>query len=210
LEDLAVVVSERRESRPLSPQEATSHLAGLCALVPHGPVLPLRFGTAAVDEDAARAAVFALDVAVLRGHLNRLDGMAEMHVRLEFDEDVALQAVYDGRSFQGGGVDLVGSIWRGELIAREIVAWRRGQADELLAPVSALAREVALLDEREHTEEHRAFLVPLNQVETVRATIAAIAGPAATCTGPLPAFNFLDAPRRHMRSEDPPASRWGW
>ncbi|TWP50478.1 hypothetical protein FKR81_20095 [Lentzea tibetensis] len=211
LEDLAVVVSDRRADRALTEEEATAHLAWLCALVPNGPVLPLRFGTTAVDTDAARAAVLALSVPVLRGHLNRLDGLAEMHVRVAFDEDAALRAVYDEREFsRGGGTDLTGTIRQGEVIARKIVAWRRGQADGLLAPASAMAREVALLDAAEHTEEHRALLVSLGEVEAVRAAVAAIDGVTATCTGPLPAFNFLGAPPERTRFELQPTSRWGW
>lgn len=207
VEDLAVVVSDRWEDRALTEQEATAHLAGLCALLPGGPVLPLRIGTTAVDETAARTAVLALAVPVLREHLNRLEGVAEMHVRLAFEEDAALRAVYDEGAFGGGNADMATIIAQGEQIARKIVAWRRDRADALLAPVSAAARSVALLDAAEHTEEHRAFLVPLDQVEVVRAAVAAISGVMATCTGPLPAFHFLDLTPQPAGQ---PASRWGW
>lgn len=203
LEDLAVVVSDRRDDRALTEQETVAHLAGLCALLAGGPVLPLRIGTAAVDEAAARAAVLALTPQSLRHHLDQLDGMAEMHVRLVFDEDAALRAVYEKGAFTGRGADVVA---QGELIAREVVAWRRNQADALLAPVAATARAVALLDAPEHTEELRAYLVPLAQVEAVRAAVVAADGVTATCTGPLPAFHFLG----HSQPEDRPASRWGW
>lgn len=208
LEDLAVVVSDRWESSALTDQEATAHLAGLCALLPAGPVLPLRIGTTAVDEAAARAAVHAFHVPALRDHLDQLDGMAEMHVRLVFEEDTALRAVYEEGAFTGSGGDLTATIARGEQIARQVVAWRRKQADALLAPVAATARAVALLDAAEHTEEHRAFLVPLDQAETVRAAVAALDGVTATCTGPLPAFHFLDLPSR--QSDPASTSRWGW
>ncbi|MDT7782918.1 MAG: hypothetical protein QOF58_1337 [Pseudonocardiales bacterium] len=200
LEDLAVVVSDRVESRALTDQEATAHLAGLCALLPGGPVLPLRIGTTAVDEAAARAAVLAFSVPVLRRHLDELDGLAELHVRLVFDEDTALNAVYQEGAYLGA--DLAFTIARGERIARDVVVWRRKRADVLLAPVEA--RAVALLDAGEPTEELRAFLVPLDQVEAVRAAVAALEGVTATCTGPLPAFHFLDL------SPSQPASRWGW
>ena len=52
LDEHAVVVSDRRDDHGLTEQEATAHLAGLCALLPGGPVLPLRIGTTAVDEVA--------------------------------------------------------------------------------------------------------------------------------------------------------------
>jgi hypothetical protein len=210
LEEVAVVVSERPEERVLTEQEAVAHLAGLCALLPGGPVVPLRIGTTAVDETAARAAVQALSVPVVRDRLTRLDGVAEVHVRLVFDEDTALRAIHDESGFTGGGVDLATTIAQGEKIARQIVAWRQNQADGLLAPVSAAARAVALLDPPVHTEEHRAFLVPLGAVEAVRDVVAALEGVTAICTGPLPAFHFLDLATQQPQHQAPPASRWGW
>ncbi|MEU0877134.1 GvpL/GvpF family gas vesicle protein [Lentzea sp. NPDC005914] len=201
VDDLAVVVSDHHSE--LTEQDATANLAGLCALLLAGPVLPLRIGTVAVDEEAARAAVLALTVPALRAHLERLDGLAEMHVRLAFDEETALRAVFDEGAFTGGGRDLASTIGRGEQIAQAVAAWRGKQADALLAPVSALSRSVAMLDAREHTEDLRAFLVPLDQAEAVRTAVAGFDGVVATCTGPLPAFHFLDlAPQ--------PVSRWGW
>ncbi|WP_086664735.1 GvpL/GvpF family gas vesicle protein [Lentzea kentuckyensis] len=213
LDENAVVVSARPADHGLTEQEATAHLAALCALLPGGPVLPLRIGTTAVDEAAARAAVLALGPSVLRHNLERLDGVAEMHVRLVFDEDTALRAVHTKGTFTGRGGDLTSTIAQGELIAREIVAWREKQADVILAPVSALARSVAVATAPEHTEEVRAFLVPLDRVEAVRNAVAGLgdADAVATCTGPLPAFHFLDlAPRNAQRNEDRPTSRWGW
>jgi hypothetical protein len=210
LEDVAVVVSEHPDGRVLTEQEAVDDLAGLCALVPDGPVVPLRIGTTAVDETAARAAVHALSVPVVRDRLNQLDGVAEMHVRLVFDEDTALRAIHDESGFTGSGADLAATVAQGERIARQIVAWRRNQADGMLAPASAVALAVALLDPPAHTEEHRAFLVPLGKVETVRDVVAALNGVTATCTGPLPAFHFLDLAPRHPRHQGERASRWGW
>ncbi len=202
LEDLAVVVSERLGA--LNDQEATAQLAELCALLPDGPVLPLRIGTTAVDESAARAAVLAFGLPVLRRHLDHLAGAAEMHVRLVFDEDAALRAVY--REGMLAGADLTATIARGEQIARDVAAWRRNQADVLLAPVAATARAVVLLDAGEPTEDLRAYLVPLDQVEAVRAAVAALDGVTTACTGPLPAFHFIDL----TAQASPAASRWGW
>ena len=211
LDEHAVVVSDRRADHGLTEQEATDHLAGLCALLPSGPVLPLRIGTTAVDEAAARAAVVALGASVLRHNLERLDGVAEMHVRLVFDEDTALRAVHAKGTFTGGGGDLTSTIAQGEQIAREIVAWRRNQVDSMLAPVTAMARSVALVDGPEHTEEIRAFLVRLDRVEAVRNAVTGLGDVVATCAGPLPAFHFLEMAPHIAQREDPrPASRWGW
>ncbi|MDX3661731.1 GvpL/GvpF family gas vesicle protein [Streptomyces sp. ID05-26A] len=210
VEGLAVVVSEVESGRAPTEQEATTSLAGLCALVPTGPVLPLRIGTAAPDEPSARAAALALTVPVLQGHLDRLDGLAEMHVHLVFDEEVALREVYDEVALTSRNTDMAAIVAQGEQIARKIVAWRRVQADALLAPVTALAREVALIDASGHTEERRAFLVPLEQVEDVRAAVSAVESVTATCVGPLPAFHFLGPATPLARQDSRPTSRWGW
>jgi hypothetical protein len=210
LEDLAVVVSDRGEERALTEQEAVAHLSALCALLPGGPVLPMRIGTTAVDGAAARAAVHALVLSTLRDHLSQLDGMAEMHVRLVFEEGAALRAVHDKGTLTGGGGDLASTIAQGERIAREIEWWRRNQADVLLAPIAEMARAVALLDSSDHTEEHRAFVVRLDEAETVRAAVSALGTSdniTSSCIGPLPAFHFFDlATQRGNQS----TSRWGW
>ena len=79
---LAVVVADlRADSR--ADVDAVSHLDVLCELVCTGPVLPLRFGTVAPDDDAVRAEVLR---AGLAPQLDRLDGLVEVRVQLEFDE----------------------------------------------------------------------------------------------------------------------------
>lgn len=75
-EGLAVVVADVRG-------DAVSHLDVLCELVRTGPLLPLRFGTVAPDDDAVRAEVLR---AGLASQLDRLDGLVEVRVQLEFDE----------------------------------------------------------------------------------------------------------------------------
>ncbi|RSM39499.1 gas vesicle protein GvpFL [Amycolatopsis balhimycina DSM 5908] len=80
-EDLAMVVGEA----PAQPDPAV-HLAVVSALVEGGPVLPVRFGTVAEDEDAVRADVLAPAAGTYRADLDRLDGLAEVHVCLRFTE----------------------------------------------------------------------------------------------------------------------------
>jgi hypothetical protein len=214
LDDLAVAVSEAADDAAFTQQEAAGHLVALGALVVTGPVLPLRVGTTAPDEEAARAAVAALGLPVLRGHLDRLDGLAEVHVQVAFDEEAALRAVFDEaddqRALLGGGSDLASNIRHGELIAEKLVAWRRRRADELLAPMAALARRTTRAEGPAGTEEHRAYLVPLDQVETVRALVAELRDLPARFTGPLPAYSFLDTEPEPDSFQAQPASRWGW
>ena len=205
-QDLAVVVSDWRAP---TRQDALAHLAMLSELVLAGPVVPLRFGTTATDEDAVRADVLAASADRLRGHLDRLDGVVELHAYLRFDEDEALQAVFDEHrsEWHGGGGNLSTRIRLGEWVAQHLVAWRHARSDALLAPVTAAARAEARLPDRDHTEERRAFLLSHEEVGPARAAIGALkalAGVDAECVGPLPAYNFLTEPAETT------SSRWGW
>lgn len=206
-QDLAMVVSGTGAP---TQQDALAHLEMLSQLVLSGPVVPLRFGTTADSEDTVRDEVLAGTAASLRAHLDRLDGVVELHAYLRFDEDEALRAVHEERRPEwrsGGGLDLSTRIRLGEQVANELVTWRRSRSDALLAPVAAVAREQVRLPDREHAEERRALLVPVEEIDTARATITALRGTAgvdATCVGPLPAYNFL------TEQAETSGSRWGW
>jgi hypothetical protein len=118
----------------------------------------------------------------------------------------------DQQALLHGGADLASNIRHGELIAHRLVAWRRRQADELLAPVAALAERTAPVADFVDTEERRAYLVPLDRVEAARALVTGLRTVRAVFTGPLPAYSFLDA--APPAEPDPFAarstSRWGW
>ena len=207
-QDLAAVVSETHTP---TQQDALAHLQMLSELVVVGPVVPLKFGTTATDEEAVRAEVLMASAPRLRSHLDRLTGLVELHAYLRFNEDEALQAVYDEHQPEwrgASGRNLSTNIHLGEQVATHLVAWRRTRSDALLGPVSAAARDQVQLPDQDNMVERRAFLLPHKEVEPARAAITAlahIAGVAAECVGPLPAYNFLS------EAENKPAtSRWGW
>jgi hypothetical protein len=218
-EDLAAVVSEPSSDGRLTDGDAESYLGMLCALVRGGPVVPLRFGTVAATEQAVRTDVLAPSAAELRRYLERLDGLAECHVYLRFDEAAALRAVFDetphARNNDVRGADLHERIRAGEMIAGHITTWRRAMSKKLLQPLSARAIEAVALPEREPTEERWAFLIPLSEVETARGAVREIAARAAVLAdfvGPLPAYSFLAPPVPAGRAAELPRShtRWGW
>ncbi|MFD2415126.1 GvpL/GvpF family gas vesicle protein [Amycolatopsis pigmentata] len=209
--DLAAIVSELPRGAGVTGENALVQLGLLSGLVLDGPVVPLRFGAVAEDEDAVRAEVLAPTAGLLRAHLDRLDGMAEVHVYLKFDHDAALRAIFEeGETRPYAGLDLAARVRQGEQIGRRLVGWRRRRSDALLEPVSALAHAQAELDQDDHLTERRAFLVPLTRLETFRATTAELGGHEAVAVeyvGPLPAYNFLDV---ETPAASAPASRWGW
>jgi hypothetical protein len=200
-QDLAMIVSDWR---PPTPRDAVAHLELLSGLVVDGPVVPMRYGITATGEEAVRADVLAATAPRLRGHLDRLDGLVEVQAYLRFNEDDALQAMFDEHASDGGPTTRLSL---GEQVAAHLVTWRRARSAALLAPVAAAAHDQVPLPDREHTEERRAFLLPHREVAPARAAITALrhlAGVEAECVGPLPAYNFLTEP-----AETAP-SRWGW
>jgi hypothetical protein len=202
-QDLAAIVSE---SGAPTRENALSHLEMLSELVVAGPVVPVKFGTTTDSEDTVREEVLARSAPALRAHLERLDGLVEVHAYLRFDEEEALRAVFaeSQDSWSAGSVDLSARIHLGERVAGLLVAWRRARVDELLAPVAAVARAQVSLPDREHTEERRAFLLPLKEIDMAKAVLAAA---AAEYVGPLPAYNFLTEPATAPTAT---TSRWGW
>lgn len=215
--DLAVVVSERTGEHGLHQVDALAHLEMLSRLVLDGPVVPLRFGTTAEDDDTVRTDVLAKSATRLHQHLDRLDGTVELHAYLTFDETTALRAVFDDNPTgwqSGGNLDLTARIRLGEQVAHRLTDWRRARSRELLGPVTAVARAQVCLTEHEHPEERHAFLTPTDQIDTVRAAIADLStgtGVDARCVGPLPAYSFLTEPARPRATADrASASRWGW
>jgi hypothetical protein len=215
--DLAMVVSEPQTGEHSPGQRnAMAHLAMLSRLVLDGPVVPLRFGTTAVDDDTVRTEVLARSATTLREHLDRLDGAVEVHAYLRFDESAALRAVFDENraGWRTGNVDLATRIRLGERVAHHVVAWRRARSQVLLAPVAAVARAQVSLPECEYTEQRHAFLVPTGELDTARAAIADLTNVPdldAECVGPLPGYSFLAEPTEpHPKTGHSPTSRWGW
>jgi hypothetical protein len=90
--DLAVVVSELPDGQQLTSADAMPHFELLCALVAHGPVVPLVFGTVAADEDAVRSDVLPPVTSQVREQLDRLEDVVELHVYLRFQGDTVLTA----------------------------------------------------------------------------------------------------------------------
>ncbi|MEU4252107.1 GvpL/GvpF family gas vesicle protein [Amycolatopsis sp. NPDC026612] len=157
-EDLAMVVGEA----PADPDPA-AHLAVVSALVEGGPVLPVRFGTVAEDEDAVRTEVLAPAADTYRTDLDRLDGLAEVHVCLRFTGP--------------------GSPWRAarsDVLLAE-VADRAHDSVALPAGESADERWAFLVG-----------LGDLLIVRDAVAGLGRSGGVQADWLGPLPAYSFLD------------------
>ncbi len=157
-EDLAVVVGDV----PAEPDPA-GHLAVLSTLVTDGPVLPVRFGTVAEDEEAIRTQVLAPSADAYRAELARLDGLTEVHVCLRFGTG--------GQAWRAARPDqLLADVVRR---ARDSTALPAGEhADERWAFLLGLADLAVVRD----------IVAGLGDGSDVR----------AECIGPLPAYSFLE------------------
>ena len=202
-QDLAILARPLPAGYQLAEADALVQLAALSTVVEQGPVVPLKFGAVAADEETVRTEVLAGSAPRLRAQLDRLDGLVEVHLYLRFDEDTALRAVHQDWRFSAFPVDVHTQIRLGELVSDRMVAWRKARADELCTPITALAQEAIALPDRDPTEDRRAFLLPAGRLPAVRAAVARLAGMQAELVGPLPAYDFLDTAAK-------PASRWGW
>lgn len=201
-DDLAVAVADLPPETELTADHARSHLDVLCGLINDGPVLPLRFGSTAADENAVRDNALRSDPAALRLELDRLTGLAEVRVRLVFDETTALTAVLDadpGLSRPVAGLDA--TIEQGRLISERVRAWTAKRSVELLG---GMATETRPLAAAEDGAQRWALLVRHDDVDRIAESIGGAAGVSAADTlGPLPPYTFASLPTR-------PVSRWGF
>ena len=158
-EDLAMVVEDDAGGGDADP---AAHLSTISALVEHGPVLPVRFGTVADDEHAVRTDVLAPSAERFRADLDRLDGLAEVHVCLRFTGDPAWRPA--------GSNGLLAPV---SDLARDVVRLTPGEhADERWALLVGLG--------------------DLPVFRATVAAVDADPDVHAECVGPLPAYSFLD------------------
>lgn len=214
-QDLAVVVGPIADDAEPTDADAVHHLDVLTGLVQLGPVLPLRFGTVAPDEQSAREEVLAPAADELRVQLDAVDGLAELRLELTFDEQSVLRAVVAEdpslrEQVEETGAELSSNIEFGERVVRRVQQWRTSATDEILRPVLQNVTSSVRLTETAPTVERVALLCELDHVEAVDAAVAELGDTAPAVSieyvGPLPVFSF----REQLANAQPRGSRWGW
>ncbi|SNQ47136.1 Gas vesicle synthesis protein GvpL/GvpF [Frankia canadensis] len=236
---LAAAVSATARLGVLGEQEAMRHVDILRLLLEAGPVLPMRLGTVAPDEESVRNEVLAPVGDMLPERLDAIDGVVELRVEAEEDERSALAAVLPGSALAGTTIpaDLDSRIRLGERVADLVVARRIAQAEDVLALLRPLAR--ADRSRRRHGGPEDpvlswAFMVATEDVAEFGAALrrARVAHPELVIeqVGPLPAVSFVDLPPElggRVAQDDPQAGwtgrpgeaagdtfagtgRWGW
>jgi Gas vesicle synthesis protein GvpL/GvpF len=221
-DDLAAVVSPVDTDRELTDDDAVRHLDALTALVARGPVLPLRFGTTAPDDEAVREEVLGAPADELRRRLSALDGVVEVRLDLVSRDERDLPPLLAGHQELHGlaararepGTGMDEQLRLGEATAQLLGDLRARRGEEVAEELSPLVERSRHLDAPRPEVERWAFLVGRGRLEELDSAIAGLRARRGDeldleYVGPLPTFSFLDWEQR-PESTSAPSSRWGW
>lgn len=199
---LKAVVSHAPEGLRARRRDLAAHQEVLERLMSEGPVLPLRFGAVAADDQEV-IGVLDQQVDAYRERLSALDGCAEYLVKASFDEDALLRQILrdsaEARRLNEEtrrSPDPAPRIRLGELVADGIQQRNRAAAAELLDELSPLARETRENEPAGNDFVSGSFLVEADRQDGFRAAAAELAGRwGEDCTlrvhGPLPPYSFV-------------------
>ncbi|HEX6501193.1 MAG TPA: GvpL/GvpF family gas vesicle protein [Micromonosporaceae bacterium] len=215
---IAAVVSEVADDFEPEDEDAVRHFDVLTALVRTGPVLPVRFGTVAPEDAAIRDELLDPVVDDAVASLDELDGLVEVRLTVDVDEDRELRDVVATwpelreEARYADGADLAYRIELGERV-NDALAERAEVRDDRIAEAlrPLVVAEVRLPTDAPTTSRH-AFLVRADELRILDAAVAALRkdlgdGYRMEYVGPLPAVDFIAADDLRGRRD---ASRWGW
>jgi len=163
-------------------------------------VIPLGFGTVFDSDDDVVSALLEARYEELVELLHRLDGLVELTVRALYDEQAVLASIVGSEpkiARLRGSSNPSDQMALGEAVAHALAARRARDADEVVASLSSLAREVAIEERVAEYEVIRgAFLVERNRVRKFDAEAEKLArlhhGTIRfKLTGPLPPHHFV-------------------
>jgi hypothetical protein len=205
---LAVVGSTVEVDRPPGRRaELTAHGAVLDALAARGPVVPVRFGTIAVDEESVVADLLEPERDRFEDLLARLDGVQQFRLRVDYHDGQGLAELVRAepeiqrlRQVTAGlpeGVPHPDLVRLGELVARGMQGKREQDAEgvwDVLEPlvVAHAPREVTEVDAVMDTT----FLVAVEKVAELEDALETLAEAVherlrLRLTGPMPAYDFV-------------------
>jgi hypothetical protein len=166
----------------------------------HAVVVPLGFGTVFASNDDVVSDLLEPRYEELVELLHQLDGLVELTVRALYDEQAVLAAIVESEPRIGklrGSGNPADQVALGEAVAHALADRRARDADEIVASLSSLAREVAIEERVAEYEVIRgAFLVELNAVAKFDAEAEKLARRhdgtiRFKLTGPLPPHHFV-------------------
>ncbi|HZC75230.1 MAG TPA: GvpL/GvpF family gas vesicle protein [Gaiellaceae bacterium] len=163
-------------------------------------ILPLGFGTVFASSEDVVAELLQPRYEELVALLQSLDGLVELTLRALYDEAAVLAAVVRDEpriAALRGSSNPADQVALGETVAKALAARRARDADEIVASLSSLAREVEV-EERvaEYEVVRAAFLVDRSAVKDVEAQAEELAQRhdgviRLKLIGPLPPHHFV-------------------
>jgi hypothetical protein len=166
-------------------------------------ILPLGFGTVFASSEDVVAELLEPRYEELVALLQSLDGLVELTLRALYDEAGVLAAVVRDEpriAALRGSSNPADQVALGEAVAHALADRRARDADEIVASLSSLAREVEVEERVAEFEVVRAaFLVDRSAVEDVEAYAEELAQRhdgliRYKLTGPLPPHHFVSEP----------------
>jgi len=162
-----------------------------------GTVLPLRFGSVFVDDEAVADELLGARHDALEHLLQELEGAAELSVRASYVEQAVLAETVreDARVARLRAASR--NVELGEAVAAALAAKRDRDTAAIVAAVEPFARDLVIEELREPYEVMRAsFLVDQGQLSAFDRAIEAVARERAgvvvvRCVGPLPPHSFV-------------------
>lgn len=219
---VAAAVSDVPDGFVIEEPDARAHVHVLTGLVGAGPVVPLRLGTLAADDDAVRAEVLDAARDEFVAVLDALDGLVELHVDADDNEAEAIAAVAQAVPARPGErLDIASALDLGQEVAALLIEHRQRLADEIVArlrPIAVRDTPRSAIQGAEDPVLRWAFLVKADDIGTFDETVASIRAAypslAIRYVGPLPAAHFVDW---HATWDDSDASdpfrthsNWSW
>lgn len=219
---VAAAVSEIPPDLVIGEDEARVQLHVLVDLLADGPVVPLRLGTVAADDEEVRTSVVDPVAADVSPVLDRLDGLVEIHVDVDDDEAESLAAI--ARAAPGlradPAADLTERLELGRQLSTLLVDHRAALADDLLSRLRPYAVDDvprSVISGPEDPVLRWAFLVRAGDVPLLDEQVVALRADHPNLSirhvGPLPAAHFVDRmPETHDAAADTfrGSGSWGW
>ncbi|MGW8489626.1 GvpL/GvpF family gas vesicle protein [Streptomyces sp. NPDC055886] len=201
---VTAVVSDAPARLRARRRDLLAHQDLLMGLAEGGPVLPMRFGMVAPDEDALLAQLALAETNHL-ATLEKLDGHVEVNVKAlpapdsladVVAEDAAVRRLRDQARRRPG---YEASVRLGEAVASALARRAAEAGREVLRELAPLARAAAAGPEVQGCTLNTSFLVPRSHSERFRTTAERLAGARRSrvdirLAGPLPCYSFVGDP----------------
>lgn len=201
--ELSAVVSEAPEDLRPRRRDVLAHQEVQERLMADGAVLPLRFGFTAPDEEAVRG-VLEDRAGEYREQLKNLEGCAEYHLKVSWDEDSLLRRILEendearrlNEEIRGGTASPDQPLVLGELISSEVQARQQALGAGIVEALRPFARNDVASAPAGQDFLSVSFLVDDSKEEMFLATQLSLANQVGEeCDfrlfGPLPPYSFV-------------------